>query len=102
MTQYVYLVRQTQNNIDACMDDIYKNETIYVCSNKDEAIRRARELNKEYGKGCVFNDEWDFEEIDYDDVAYDDLHYYDVETMTVDAPFAEDVMVGKAEYNGEY
>lgn len=84
----VYLVRQTQNEIGAMMDDIYKNETIYVCSTKKEATRRARELNKEYGTGCVFDKNMDFVEIDYDDCFCEDIHYYDVEEMTVDKPMA--------------
>ena len=99
---YVYLVRQTQNDICSTWDDSYKNETIYVCSTREEANRRARELNKEYGKGCIFNEDWDFEEIDYESADCDDIHYYDVESMKIDAPFADDVMLGKTEYNGEY
>ncbi len=78
----VYMVRQTQNEPEAMLDDIYKNETIYVCSTKEEAQRRARELNKMYGHGCIFSDDGDFEEID------SGVHYYDVEAMRIDKPMA--------------
>ena len=83
----VYMVRQTQNEPEAMLDDIYKNETIYVCSTKEEAQRRARELNKMYGHGCIFSDDGDFEEIDYEEID-SGVHYYDVEAMRIDKPMA--------------
>lgn len=83
----VYMVRQTQNEPEAMLDDIYKNETIYVCSTKEEAQRRARELNKMYGHGCIFSDDGDFEEIDYEEID-SGVHYYDVEAIRIDKPMA--------------
>lgn len=81
-TGYVFLVRQTQPEAD------YWQYTIYVCSDEDEAIRRARELNKTYGKGCKFSPDYDYEEIDWDNVSTDDdYHYYDVEECRIDGPF---------------
>ena len=77
----IFLVRQTQP------DEEYYQTTIYVCSKEDEAIRRARELNKRYGCGCIFSDEGDFEEVDYDDSYVDGVHYYDVESMTINEQF---------------
>ena len=61
--QVVYLVKQTQYDID-CSDigDCYVGTTIYVCSDEQEATRRARKLNKQYGSGCIFTDDWDFDE----------------------------------------
>lgn len=84
----VYLVKQTQYDI-GCSDigDCYVGTTIYVCSDEQEATRRARKLNEQYGSGCIFTEDWDFDEIDYDDMC-DDLHYYEVEEIVVDEPMA--------------
>jgi hypothetical protein len=78
----VYLVRQTQPSAD------YHQQTLYVCSSKEEAQRRARELNKQYGEGCKFSEDYDFEDIDWNNYCYDDVHYYDVESMVIDRPMA--------------
>lgn len=84
----VWLVNQTQNEAGSLWDESYKNETIYVCSTKEEAVRRARELNKEYGHGCIFTEDKDFVEIDYEDTYDEGVHYYTVECMTIDKPMA--------------
>ena len=73
---YVYLVRQTQTT------ENFFNTTIYVCTDEDEAIRRARELNKTYGSGCEFDDDWEMIEI-----TDDDYHYYDVEPIKLNEKF---------------
>lgn len=68
--QYVYLVRQTQ-----LMDD-YNKTTIAVFDNREKAEKLARALNKEYGTGVVFDDDWNFIEWTCE---LDDIHYYDVD-----------------------
>lgn len=73
----VYLVRQTQ------IIDGYDEKTIYVCSTKEKAQEYCRKLNKEYGYGVKFNDDWDFVEFD-DEYDYDQQHYYDWQCMVVD------------------
>ena len=76
----VYLVRQTQTNGEYC------EKTIYVCSTKERAVEYARKLNKQYGFGVKFDENYDF----VDDDGNDILHYYDVEETEVDqelAPF---------------
>lgn len=75
----VYLVRQTQPV------DYHNDKTIYVCSTKEKAQEYCRKLNKEYGYGVKFNDDWDFVEFD-DEYDYDHQHYYDWECMEVDKP----------------
>ena len=64
--QYVYLVRQTQTV------DYYDERTIAVFTDKEKAYK----LNKEYGDGCQFDDDYNFIEPGTD---YDSLHYYDVD-----------------------
>ena len=78
----IYLVKQTQPSAD------YHQMTIYVCSDEEGATNKARELNREYGEGCKFSEDFDFEEIDYDNYCYDDVHYYEVEAMQLDKPMA--------------
>jgi hypothetical protein len=73
----VYLVRQTQPEED------YRNTTIYVFTDKRDATKEARKLNKEYGQGCIFNDKGDFVEVDYEDSYVDGVHYYDVEEIII-------------------
>lgn len=77
----VYLVRQTQ------ITSGYDEKTIYVCSTKERADEYCRKLNKEYGYGVKFNDEWDFVEFD-DEYDYDQQHYYDWECMEIDEELA--------------
>lgn len=73
----VWLVRQTQPV------DYYENRTIYVCSTKERAVEYCRKLNKTYGYGVRFDENYDY--IDYDDdYDYDNVHYYDWESMEID------------------
>lgn len=65
----LYLVRQTQPI------DYFDQKTIAVFDNLEQAQKLARELNKEYGCGCVFDDNWDFVELD----DAENLHYYDID-----------------------
>ena len=80
----VYMVRKTQNEAGSLWDESYKNETVYVYSTKEEAIHKARELNKLYGHGCIFSDDGDFEEIDYEDTYDEGVHYYDIEAIKIE------------------
>lgn len=73
----VYLVRQTQPI------DYYDEKTIYVCSTKERAQEYCRKLNKEYGYGVKFDEDWDFVGFD-DEYDYDQQHYYDWEQVEVD------------------
>ncbi len=70
----VYLVKQTQEI------DYFNDKTIYVCSTKERAIEYCQKLNKEYGCGCQFDDDWNF--IMVDDI--DNCHYYNWEGIEVD------------------
>lgn len=67
----------------------YDKQTIYIVSTREEAERRCRVLNKEYGTGCIFNEEGDFEEVI--DGFEDDCHYYDIGSFYVDEPLAEEI-----------
>lgn len=78
----VYLVRQTQP------DEDYRNTTIYVFTDKQDAVKEARKLNKEYGMGCIFSDKGDFIEVDYDDSYVEGVHYYDVEEIILNPKIA--------------
>lgn len=66
----VYVVRQTQ------LECGYENTAIAVFDDEATATKLARALNKEYGFGCIFDDDWDFVEYELDD-----CHYYDVDSM---------------------
>lgn len=68
--QYVYLVRQTQPV------DYYDEKTIAVFTDREKAYELARKLNKAYGDGCQFDDDYNFIEPGTD---YDSQHYYDVD-----------------------
>ncbi len=70
--KYVYLVRQTQPV------DYYDQKTIAVFDNKAQAEKLARALNKEYGYGVRFDENYDYIEED-DDYDYDNIHYYDID-----------------------
>jgi hypothetical protein len=77
----VYLVLQTDP------EDGYDHQTIYVLTDVKEAYRRARDLNKRYGKGCVFDDDWDF--IEYE-MGNEEAHYYEVEEIKINDSYAEE------------
>lgn len=69
----VWLVRQTQPSSD------YYQYTIAVFDNKEDAYKLAIKLNREYGKGCEFNEDWSFYQVDWDNAGDENYHYYDVE-----------------------
>lgn len=73
MQKYIYLVRQTQPI------DYYDQKTIAVYDNEQDAVKLARELNKNYACGVVLNDDGDFFELD----DAENLHYYDVDKQPV-------------------
>lgn len=75
----VFLVLQTDP------EDGYDHQTIYVLTDEDEAYRRARDLNKRYGRGCVFDDNWDF--VEYE-MGNEEAHYYEVEEMRLNESYA--------------
>lgn len=66
----VYLVLQTQAQAD------YKDFPIAVYTEKCDAYKVARALNKRYGQGYKFTPDWDVDP-EYDE-EYDDTHYYTV------------------------
>ena len=68
--KYVYLVRQTQPA------EYYDEKTIAVFDTKEQDEKLACALNKEYGKGCEFDDDGKVIEQVGD---YDTWHYYDVD-----------------------
>lgn len=78
----VYLIKQTQP------EEEYYQRTIYVYTDKDEAIKVCRKLNKEYGDHdtCVFNKQGDFVKVN-EDYYYDDAHYYEVEEMLLNEEY---------------
>lgn len=77
----LYLVNETKCVIDDT--EQRNNETVFIYSNKEDAVNKARELNKKEGSSCIFSDEWDFEEVDYDECYEDDLHYFEVVPMKI-------------------
>lgn len=82
--QMIWIVTQTQP------DEGYHETAIYACSTEEKATEYARKLNKEYGAGCIFDENWDFEEVDYDG-GYDEengVSYYEVQPLKVDEPLA--------------
>lgn len=78
----VYLVNETKQIIGEA-DSMMKNETIYVFTDREQAIEEARGLNKLYGKSCIFSEEGDFEAVDYDECYTNDLHYFEVVPMKI-------------------
>ena len=77
----VYMVKQIQPSCD------YDHKTIYVCSTLARAQEYARALNKEYGKHCIFDENWDFVDCE-DSVDWDLVHYYTVEFMKINEELA--------------
>lgn len=78
----VYLVNETKQIIGE-EDSMMKNETIYMFTDREQAIEEARGLNKLYGKSCIFSEEGDFEAVDYDECYTNDLHYFEVVPMNI-------------------
>lgn len=66
----VWQVKQTQR------DEMYDNTTIYITEDYNEAEECARRLNKQYGRGCMFTPQGDFE---YEVADSEYTHYYKVE-----------------------
>lgn len=66
----VYLVLQTQAQAD------YRDYPIAVYTEKCDAYKVARALNKQYGQGYKFTPDWDVDP--KCDEEYDDTHYYTV------------------------
>ena len=83
INKLLYMVRQTQPC--AC----YDKTTIYIYTDREDANRVARQLNKEYGANCEFTEEYDFI-AENDDVDPNEIHYYDVKAIKLNeelAPF---------------
>ena len=78
----IYLVNETKQIIGEA-DSMMKNETIYMFTDREQAIEEARGLNKLYGKSCIFSEEGDFEAVDYDECYTNDLHYFEVVPMNI-------------------
>lgn len=78
----VYLVNQTQPSSD------YINRTIYVYTDKNEAVKVCRKLNKEYGdhETCIFNKKEDFIKVN-DEYYFEDVHYYTVEEFKLNEEY---------------
>ena len=78
--KYVYLVRQTQPV------DNYDEKTIAVYNDRQKAVELARALNREYARGVILDDNFDFVMQD-DDYDYDFIHYYDIDCQEVNPAF---------------
>lgn len=79
--EYVYLVRESESSTLGEEWSGSQDTTIYVFTDKDEAIKVARKLNKTKGQGCEFSKEGDFIERDYD--LDEDIHYFDVQKIII-------------------
>lgn len=73
MIKGVWLVRQTQP-----IEEYYQR-TIAVYDNEEDARKLAQRLNKCYGRGCEFDEDWDFYQIDWEHTDEYNYHYYDIE-----------------------
>jgi hypothetical protein len=65
----IYLVRQTQP------EENYVGHTIGVFTDENKALELSRKLNKQYGSGCIFDEDGDLMEVEDGEFA----HYYDVD-----------------------
>lgn len=75
----VWVVKQTQPS------EGYNHSVVKVFSTEEKANEYARQLNKEYGSGCIFSKDYDFEEVDYGNIEPDsEIHYYDVDSFEMD------------------
>lgn len=74
--KFIWVVRQTQPA------DYIQDKTIAVFDNQEQADKLSRALNKEYGFGVRFDENYDYVESD-DDYDYDDIHYYDWEKLEI-------------------
>ncbi len=75
---FVYVVSQIQPT------ELEYNGALYACSTFEKAQKYARQLNKEYGSGCVFDKNWDFVEYNCES----DPHYYTVTKLEINEPIA--------------
>lgn len=69
-----WLVTQTQR------DNMYDHTPIYTTENYDEAVECARMLNKQFGRGCIFTPEGDYE---YEVADSEYAHFYKVESTKI-------------------
>ena len=72
--QTVYVVQQYQPQ------EGYNGEIIYTYTNEEDANQAARNLNKTYGKNCIFNMKGDYEQ----SLDEEDCHFYLVEACIID------------------
>lgn len=66
--QKVWIVCQYQP------EEGYQGYPVATFTNEKDALDLCRRLNKDYGAGVVFDDDWDF--LEY--TMKDDPHYYEV------------------------
>ncbi len=59
--------------------DEYWEVVCAIFYSANDAIHHARKCNKEYGRGCTFDKDWDLVEV----IDNDNCHYYDVEPFTI-------------------
>ena len=65
----LWQVTQTQRS------EIYDHTPIYTTESYDEAVKCARMLNKQFGRGCIFTPEGDYE---YEVADSEYVHFYKV------------------------
>ena len=70
----VYVVKQFQPQ------EGYNGEIIYTYTNEEDAVQAARNLNKTYGKNCIFNMDGDYEQ----SLDEENCHFYLVEACVID------------------
>lgn len=81
MAKYTF---QDIKAIQNCTPAELKNKAINELKNYQTGYYR-RKLNKQYGRGCTFDENWDYVD---DSGFYDNVHCYDWESMDLDEPLA--------------
>ena len=71
---YIYVVKQYQPQ------EGYNGKIIYTYTNEEDAIQAARNLNKTYGKNCIFNMDGDYEQT----LNEENCHFYLVEACVIE------------------
>lgn len=71
----VYVVKQYYQP-----QEDYNGKIIYTYTNEEDAIQAARNLNKTYGKNCIFNMDGDYEQT----LNEEDCHFYLVGACVID------------------
>ena len=71
----VYVVKQYYQP-----QEDYNGKIIYTYTNEEDAIQAARNLNKTYGKNCIFNMDGDYEQT----LNEEDCHFYLVGACAID------------------